>query len=162
MKRSPSIRLAGPLAAVFLGLLTLALPAAGAPADGAISADSAARARLSTLAAQFDEPLVRTASTSLAEDRALLSAIESYRALPDDPGALNNFLSDHPRSGWRVALLTNLGLAWYNGGYFSRAIAAWEQAWREGRGITDPCPRGPMGPAPRGLLRMRSGEAPGG
>ena len=156
MKRSPSIRLAGPLAAVFLGLLTLALPAAGAPADGAISADSAARARLSTLAAQFDEPLVRTASTSLAEDRALLSAIESYRALPDDPGALNNFLSDHPRSGWRVALLTNLGLAWYNGGYFSRAIAAWEQAWREGRGITDPCPRATMDRALGELMRMHA------
>jgi RHS repeat-associated protein len=156
MKRSPSIRLAGQLAAVLLGLLTLALPAAGAQADGAISADSAARARLFTLAAQFDEPLVRTAPTSTAEDRALLSAIEAYRTMPDDPAALNDFLSDHPRSGWRVPLLTNLGLAWYNGGYFSRAIAAWDQAWREGRGITDPCPRATVDRALGELMRMHA------
>lgn len=35
-----------------------------------------------------------------------------------------------------MALLTDLGLAYYHYGYFSRAIDAWEQAW--GRAVQSP------------------------
>src|SRR5262249_50734567 len=40
-------------------------------------------------------------------------------------------------SAWRVALLTNLGLSYYHYGYFSRALDAWERAWKAGRNTDD-------------------------
>ena len=94
---------------------------------------------LSRLTALFEEPLVRTAPTTAKEDAVLLQAIASYdkRATPDDLSALQTFLSEYPHSGWRIALLTNLGLSYYHYGYFSRAISSWEQAWHDGRLITE-------------------------
>jgi hypothetical protein len=46
--------------------------------------------------------------------------------------AIEAFLYGHPGSGWRVALLTNLGLSYYHYGYFSRAIDAWERGLANG------------------------------
>jgi Peptidase C39 family len=46
------------------------------------------------------------------------------------------FLAKHPASPWRMAVQTNLGIGYYHAGYFSRAFAAWEQAWRAGRNAT--------------------------
>jgi RHS repeat-associated protein len=88
----------------------------------------------------FEEPLVRTAPTSREEDATLLRAIQSYQRQPqvDDFGVLDRFLADHPGSGWRAALLTNLGLAYYHYGYFSRAMDSWQQAWNAGRSATEP------------------------
>src|SRR5579864_3912733 len=81
----------------------------------------------SRLVSQFEEPLVATSPASPKEDQALLQALRSYRdrAVEDDFTALDTFLKDHPNSAWRVALLTNLGLAHYHYGYFSKAIDSW-------------------------------------
>ncbi|HTS48202.1 MAG TPA: RHS repeat-associated core domain-containing protein [Bryobacteraceae bacterium] len=95
---------------------------------------------LSRLSSQFEEPLVATSSTSGKEDRALLQSLRTFRdrTVEDDLSALNGFLSEHPYSVWRVALLTDLGLLNYHYGYFSRAISDWEEAWEEGRNVTTP------------------------
>jgi len=64
------------------------------------------------VAARFEEPLVATGRTSAEENAALLAAVKAYEAreTADDFAALHSFLTDYPRSNWRIALLTNLGL----------------------------------------------------
>jgi hypothetical protein len=66
----------------------------------------------------FEEPLVPVAPTSREENEALLNAIQAYesRSKVDDLRAFDVFLSAYPHSGWRVAVLTNLGLAYYHYG----------------------------------------------
>ena len=108
--------------------------------------------------AHLEEPLVATRPTSPHEDRALARALTLYRAprAVDDFGALTAFLAQYPHSGWRVALLTNLGLSYYHYGYFSKAIAAWEQAWREGKTVTEPRAKALVDRAVGELARMHA------
>ena len=80
------------------------------------------------------EPLVTTKTTTESEDRALADATEGRDGATD---ALLAFLAAHPDSGWNAAIHTNLGLAYYRQGFFSKAIAAYEAAWKEGRAATD-------------------------
>src|ERR1700687_5979284 len=83
----------------------------------------------------FEEPLVATRTTSHDEDLALSRAIAAYKTqtVPDDFTVFDRFVTQYPQSGLRVALLTNLGLAYYHYGYFSKAIDSWEKAWKAGR-----------------------------
>ena len=80
------------------------------------------------------EPLVTTKATTEDEDRDLGQA-SAGRDGAEAP--LLAFVAAHPDSGWNASIHTNLGLAYYRQGLFSRAIAAYEAAWREGRGATD-------------------------
>ncbi|OAF10258.1 hypothetical protein AXW67_25905 [Bradyrhizobium neotropicale] len=91
-------------------------------------------------AAHFSEPLIKTGPTSAAEDDALLRALEGHarRADHEDTSQLTGFLSRYPHSAWAPALWTNLGLTYRHQGYFSRALDAWKNAWREGKDATDP------------------------
>src|SRR5437899_110387 len=68
--------------------------------------------------AQFEEPLVATIPTSRTEDEALVKALQAYKGQtsPDDFRVFHALLAEYPDSGWRVALLTNLGLAYYHYG----------------------------------------------
>src|SRR5215831_16518285 len=77
-------------------------------------------------AAHFAEPLIATGPAQPIEDQELLQAVGAYerRAQPDDFTSLARFLSAHPQSAWRVALLTNLGISYLHYGYFSRALDA--------------------------------------
>jgi RHS repeat-associated protein len=122
------------------GLAAILACAAGAIASAFAAAGPSpdpARAQLAAL--HLPEPLVATGSTSAAEDAALLAAATHYRhrADPDDFSALTGFLSVYPHSAWRVAVLTNLGIDYRHYGYFSRALAAWSAAWRDGRDAAD-------------------------
>jgi RHS repeat-associated protein len=108
--------------------------------DCAAAADSSpSPGTISSLALRtagiFEEPLVATGQTSGKEDLALSIAIEQYKAqeIPDDFTVFHRFLTQFPKSNWRAALLTNLGLQYYHYGYFSRAIECWEGAWSAGR-----------------------------
>jgi hypothetical protein len=65
--------------------------------------------------ARFEEPLIATAPTS--PSLVWMISGRSARSCP--------------------TLLTNLGLAYYRAGYFSKAIDSWEQAWRTGRDVTE-------------------------
>ncbi len=88
----------------------------------------------------FAEPLVATARTTSEEDDALRRAVAAYeqRRRPDDLSSLTTYVREYPHSGWTPALLTNIGLSSLHYGYFSRALDAWQQAWREGRAAEGP------------------------
>jgi RHS repeat-associated protein len=92
--------------------------------------------RLAVLA----EPLVATAPTSVEEDLALAQALMAHdrRQNADGLGHLEDFAVRHPSSGWAPAVLTNLGLSYLNQGYFSKALDAWQKAWRQGKASTMP------------------------
>jgi hypothetical protein len=65
----------------------------------------------------FAEPLVPIGGQpSEAENAALASALTSYskRSGPDDFSSLTGFLEKYSKSPWRAALLTDLGLEYYN------------------------------------------------
>lgn len=109
----------------------------------------------------LEEPLVAIGPTTPAEDRALWELITAYRAQAAGGGdghraLLEGFLTDHPESAWRTAVLTNLGLSYYREGYFSRAISAWSEAWAAGRSATEPRARAVADRALGELLRMHA------
>jgi RHS repeat-associated protein len=83
----------------------------------------------------FVEPLIAMAPTTADEDRALARALADYdqRREVGDWSALTGFLARFPDSGWRAALLVNLGLEYKHYGYLSRALDAFEEAWRVGK-----------------------------
>ena len=112
----------------------------GAPGWGAAPVSDATNPEAIFFTRGFDEPLVSTAPTSSEEDEDLSRALKSHQEpANDDPfRPLEEFLKDHPQSGWRVALLTNLGLSYYHRGFFSKTIEVLEKAWTEGQAATDP------------------------
>ena len=79
----------------------------------------------------FENALVPVGKPSTAENRPLAATLERYsqRANADDHSLLLDFLNQHPNSAWKPALLLNLGTVLRQDGYFSRAVAAWEEAW---------------------------------
>lgn len=80
----------------------------------------------------FQEPLVPVGpEPTAAENSALAAALEGYskRSGPDDFSALTGFLQQYPDSPWAAALLTDLGLEYYNTAHYSLAIDAWSNAW---------------------------------
>ena len=88
----------------------------------------------------FEEPLVPIGGEPSAnENVALAAALLSYakRSGPDDFISLTEFLEKHPQSPWRAALLTDLGLAYYNTAHYSLALEAWREAWALGQKATD-------------------------
>ncbi len=88
----------------------------------------------------FEEPLVPVGGRASAEeDKALSQALADYRqgGAGEDVSAIAGFLERHPRSVWRASLLMNLGLVHRRTGYFSRALADWEEAWQLAKDETD-------------------------
>jgi hypothetical protein len=78
--------------------------------------------------------------TSRDENAALARAIMVYAdsKRSDQVAPLLGFLQRFPQSAWRPSLLANLGTVYRAGGYLSHALHAWEQAWDEAKGETDP------------------------
>jgi RHS repeat-associated protein len=88
----------------------------------------------------FAEPLVPIgAQPSQEENVALAAALVGYsqRTGPDDFSSLTGFLAGHPRSVWTAALLTDLGVEYYNTAHYSLALDAWEKAWPLAKGAKD-------------------------
>jgi RHS repeat-associated protein len=93
------------------------------------------------LARVFEEPLVPIGTEpTTAENAVLADALVTYRKDfdPDDFSSLTGFLEVQPKSPWRLALLTNLGLAYYKAGYYSKALEAWREASELALPVTDP------------------------
>lgn len=84
------------------------------------------------------EPL--TGSVSEAESNALREAVTSFTQNPDlsNNNKLAEYLDRFPQSNWAPAINVNLGLLYLHDGYFTRAIAAWQQAWELGRDAKEP------------------------
>lgn len=106
----------------------------------------------------FEEPLVATGPSNAEEQQALWQALEQYRTSgsAEHVAVLQAFLDAHPDSPWGLALRTNLGLTYYQLGYFSRAIDAWESAWRESRALSQPQAKRLADRALGELLRMHA------
>jgi RHS repeat-associated protein len=88
----------------------------------------------------FEEPLVPIGGEpTTAENADLAAALLGYsrRSGPDDFSALTGFLTRHPQSPWAAALLTDLGLEYYNTAHYSLALDAWRQAGEAGKGASD-------------------------
>ncbi|MGA2247770.1 MAG: cysteine peptidase family C39 domain-containing protein, partial [Verrucomicrobiota bacterium] len=76
---------------------------------------------------------------SSAENIDLAASLTGYahRSGPDDFGSLTTFLDAHPDSPWSTALLTDLGLEYYNTAHYSLALDAWHKAWESGQQAGD-------------------------
>ncbi|MET2467036.1 discoidin domain-containing protein [Ralstonia sp. SM1864_UCD524_TZ4] len=124
-------------AAFLLTALGISVPAsASVPVDpGTASLETRLRE-----ARVFEEPLIATGPSSLEEQQALWQAVQQYRDAGNAEAfaPLQSFLTQYPNSAWGLALRTNLGLTYYRLGYFSRAMDAWEAAWRDARAQTQP------------------------
>jgi RHS repeat-associated protein len=109
-------------------------PSSGLQFSAQATAQEISRARL------FEEPLVPIGGEpGVEENTALAAALVGYakRGEPDDFTSLTDFLEKHPQSPWRAALLTVLGLEYYNTAYYSRALESWEEAWVLGQKATN-------------------------
>jgi RHS repeat-associated protein len=144
--------------AIVLGPVVAAL---APPLGLATQAQAAAPAEFIPLAgvirdAHFAEPLVATSPTTSEEDSALSRAVAAYerRANPGDVSSLKKFLSRYPQSGWAPALLVNLGLSYLHDGHFSPALEVWQDAWRRGKGATEPRARALVDRAVGELARL--------
>jgi RHS repeat-associated protein len=88
----------------------------------------------------FAEPLVPIGGKPTIDDNAdLAAALLGYakRTGPDDFSSLTGYLENHPNSPWAAALLTGLGLEYYNTAHYSLAIDAWGKSWILGKDATD-------------------------
>lgn len=75
----------------------------------------------------------RVGPTTAQEDVDLSTALERYgrRKSRDDFGAYTEFLAGHPGAGWNAGVKVQLGEEYYRTGHFSKALAIWEEVWRE-------------------------------
>src|ERR1039458_8916852 len=88
----------------------------------------------------FDEPLIPIVGEPRAEEsKALADALAGYscRTNLDDFSSLTGFLAGFPQSAWAGSLLLHLGTEYYNYGHYSKAMDAWEQAWKKCEQIDD-------------------------
>ena len=107
----------------------------------------------------FDEPLLCIGGEpSVEENKALADALVdySYRTNRDDFSSLTGFLARFPESAWTGSLLLHLGTEYYNYGYYSKAMEAWEQAWQQFKNADDPKGKAQADRALGELARMYS------
>ena len=88
----------------------------------------------------FAEPLVPIGrATTLEENRALARALEAYQhGTPDATAPIDTFLRAHADTPWRASLLVNVGGRLREAGAYTRALAAWDDAWTLAQHATDP------------------------
>ncbi len=89
----------------------------------------------------FAEPLVPIGEVVLeGENAALGRALNAFttRVEKDDVSALDEFLTIHPESRWKVALQTNIAILRRKAGYFTEALGRLDEAWALGRAATTP------------------------
>jgi RHS repeat-associated protein len=110
------------------------------------AASSRAEPQETKIAALFSrrtlpEPLVPlTSEVSEKDCDKLAVALDVFerRTQSDDFSQLESYLKANPKSPWRLAVLTNLGLLQYHAGYFSRCLITFRAAWDAGKDATDP------------------------
>jgi RHS repeat-associated protein len=116
-------------AALFVVVLSPAALAASAPGNRIPADVPAAAADM----AMLPHRLVASHAPSSDDIARLQSMLADYRSLPQ-PGnfaAIERYLQEEPGSPWRLALRLNLGTLYYENGYYSRAIGAFDAAWHQ-------------------------------
>lgn len=85
-----------------------------------------------SMARVFDELLVPYGTPTDSENADLAQAILSFKNQKDqeDVSTFEEFLRGNPQSAWQVSLLVNIGSHYRKYGYFTRALDAWDQAWK--------------------------------
>ena len=89
----------------------------------------------------LSEPLVPVGGEPTPQENVALAAALlacGQRAAQDDFSSLTTFLAQHPNSPWQAALLTDLGLEYYNTVHYSLALDAWTKAWSLAKDATEP------------------------
>ena len=108
---------------------SLDLQFSAAPTDEEIS-----RARV------FSAPVIPAGKNrSAGENKDLALALKRFRdrADADDASDVENFLKKYPDSQWRVSLAASLGSHYRHTMQFTKALAAWREAWASGKSSTD-------------------------
>src|SRR5882672_37148 len=96
----------------------------------------------------MEEPLVATGPVTEQEGKDLDAALSVFHDAPAKAGPAGDyddyakpllaFVGAHPQSNWNVALFVDIGLGYYQAGYFSRTFSYLEKAWKLGRNATTP------------------------
>jgi len=91
----------------------------------------------------LEEPLVATGPVTEEEGRDLDIALKSFHEAPAKAGPgsdfddyakpLQAFIALHPQSNWNAALYLDIGLGYYDAGYYSRVFTPLEKSWQLGR-----------------------------
>lgn len=91
----------------------------------------------------MEEPLVAMGASVPEQEAELRQIIEQFvatNASAADFAAsakpFEDFVAKYPNGPWTMSVLASLGFGYYRDGYFSRALAAWEQAWPLGKAST--------------------------
>jgi RHS repeat-associated protein len=94
----------------------------------------------------LQEPLVATGPVTEPENRALDIALAAFHDAPaklvhtsdfdDYSRPLLAFVETHPHSNWNAALYLDIGLGYYQAGYYSRTFTYFSRSWQLGRNAT--------------------------
>jgi len=95
----------------------------------------AAIANPSIIVPGLEEPLVSLSDTATPDDD-LQEMINGYQRGEDPENLLTDYHQAQPNSPWQASIQLNLGLLYYQRGYFSQAIIAFEQAWQLSQAAT--------------------------
>jgi RHS repeat-associated protein len=111
-----------------------------------------------THARVFSEPLIPVGPTSPEDNKNFAQALHAFicRSSNEDYSAFTDFLDQHPESPWRASLLTQLGIVYRRTGWFSKALACWEQAWQLAKDQTDFKPKSVADVAVAQLLELNA------
>ena len=92
------------------------------------------------------EPLVATGAVTAQESTELDAALLAFHDAPgkastnadfeDYAKPLLSFVATHPQSNWNAALYLDLGLGYYQSGYYSRTFDYFTKSWQLGRNAT--------------------------
>jgi RHS repeat-associated protein len=94
----------------------------------------------------MEEPLVATGPVSEQENEDLDAALAAFHDAPAKAGQAGDyddyakpllaFVDAHPASNWNASLYLNIGLGFYQSGYYSRTFTYFEKSWQLGRDAT--------------------------
>ncbi len=121
------------------GAVNRTLPSFSPPSIGASISENPSVEEIERLHL-FAEPLIPAKAPTEDQNRQLAAALQLYaqHTIPDDYTALETFVTDQSDSPWTPSLLFNLGMEYYNTGWYSKALDAYQKAWSLLKDATDP------------------------
>ncbi len=88
--------------------------------------------------ARMPEPFWQIGGAAKPEDnQRLAEALAQFERNPQDFGPLEKYAKANPTSPWSISVLANLGAIYFEGGFLSRSLDAYEKAWELGKRSDD-------------------------